>query len=101
MAFFKKLFNKVSGMKDDAEQKDLIKKINDTYESIAKGVEDLNAKVDRASMHHALETRAPLLDYRIAEFAFSLPENLRKKDNVSKYLLKKIYQRIISESKNY
>ncbi|MBK7957490.1 MAG: hypothetical protein IPK03_04890 [Bacteroidetes bacterium] len=52
--------------------------------------EDLNAKVDRASMHHALETRAPLLDYRIAEFAFSLPEHLRKKDNVSKYLLKKI-----------
>lgn len=52
--------------------------------------EDLNVKVDRASMHHALETRAPLLDYRIAEFAFSLPEHLRKKENVSKYLLKKI-----------
>lgn len=52
--------------------------------------EDLMVKVDRASMYHSLETRAPLLDYRLVEFAFSLPHNLRKKEQVSKYLLKQL-----------
>lgn len=52
--------------------------------------EDLMVKVDRASMYHSLETRAPLLDYRLVEFAFSLPHNLRKKEKVAKYLLKQL-----------
>jgi len=45
MSWFKNVFNKVSGMKDNTEQQEIMNKINDTYESIAKGVEELNAKV--------------------------------------------------------
>ena len=52
--------------------------------------DDLLVKVDRASMHYSLETRVPLLDYRIVEFAFNLNPSLRSKNGVSKYLLKKV-----------
>lgn len=34
---------------------------------------DMLVKVDRMSMTHALETRAPFLDQRVAEWAFALP----------------------------
>ncbi|MCU1228897.1 MAG: asparagine synthase [Acidobacteria bacterium] len=38
---------------------------------------DILVKVDRAAMAHGLETRAPLLDRDVVEFALSLPETLK------------------------
>ncbi len=52
--------------------------------------DDLLVKVDRASMHYALEIRVPLLDYRIIEFAFNLSSDLKIRENEMKYLLKKV-----------
>lgn len=52
--------------------------------------DDLLVKVDRATMQNSLETRVPLLDYRIVEFALNLPEALKTKDGCSKYLLKQV-----------
>lgn len=52
--------------------------------------DDLLVKVDRATMQNSLETRVPLLDYRIVEFALNLPEELKNKNGCSKYLLKQV-----------
>jgi asparagine synthase (glutamine-hydrolysing) len=52
--------------------------------------DDLLVKVDRAAMHHALEVRNPLLDYRLVEFALSLEASLKYRKGISKYLLKQV-----------
>ena len=41
-------------------------------------------------MHYSLESRVPLLDYRIVEFAFNLHHSLKYKNGQTKYLLKKV-----------
>lgn len=51
--------------------------------------EDIMAKVDRMSMLNSLETRSPLLDHHIIEFAFRLNGSFKIKNNESKYILKK------------
>lgn len=45
-------------------------------------------KVDRASMAHSLEVRAPFLDRRMVELAAAIPPRLRMKGMNTKYLLK-------------
>ncbi len=53
-------------------------------------LDEVLVKVDRASMYHALEVRAPILDYRVVDFVFSLPYSLKYKNFETKYLLKKL-----------
>jgi asparagine synthase (glutamine-hydrolysing) len=58
--------------------------------------EDILVKVDRASMLNSLEVRAPLLDFRLIEFAFGkVPSQLKATANSRKILLKKLTQRIL------
>lgn len=52
--------------------------------------DDLLVKVDRASMQYALETRVPLLDYRIVEFALNINSNLKFRNGEHKYILKRL-----------
>ncbi|PLX16077.1 MAG: asparagine synthase (glutamine-hydrolyzing) [Salinivirgaceae bacterium] len=52
--------------------------------------DDLLVKVDRDSMRYALETRVPLLDYRVVELALNIHPQLKLKNGDSKYLLKKL-----------
>ena len=52
--------------------------------------DDLLVKVDRASMRHSLESRVPLLDYRIVEFAVNLHKPLKINNGEAKYLLKQV-----------
>lgn len=53
---------------------------------------DILVKVDRMSMAHSLEVRAPLLDYRLIEFAGMIPPNWKIKNRQKKYLLKAAFQ---------
>jgi len=57
--------------------------------------EDLLAKVDRASMAASLESRSPLLDYKIVEFASSLPTSMRAKNGERKYMLRKLLSKYL------
>jgi asparagine synthase (glutamine-hydrolysing) len=55
--------------------------------------EDVLVKVDRMSMAHSLEVRSPLLDYRIIEFAATLPDNLKLDKNKGKIVLRDMASR--------
>jgi asparagine synthase (glutamine-hydrolysing) len=51
--------------------------------------DDILVKVDRMSMAHSLEVRAPLLDHKLVEFALTIPPELQMKGLKKKYLLKR------------
>lgn len=51
---------------------------------------DLLTKVDRASMHHSLEVRVPLLDHLVVESALGLPLSDKFRNGRQKFLLKQI-----------
>lgn len=55
--------------------------------------EDVLVKVDRMSMAHALEIRSPLLDYRIIEFAATLPDHLKLDKNKGKIVLRSLAEK--------
>ncbi|KRG68831.1 asparagine synthase (glutamine-hydrolyzing) [Pseudoxanthomonas dokdonensis] len=59
--------------------------------------DDLLCKVDRTSMAVSLEARCPLLDWRVAEFAWSLPMDFKYRDGTSKYLLKNVLRRYLPD----
>lgn len=50
--------------------------------------DDVLVKVDRMSMAHSLEVRAPLLDYRIIDFAAALPTSLKQSGRQGKLPLR-------------
>jgi asparagine synthase (glutamine-hydrolysing) len=57
--------------------------------------DDIMVKVDRASMGVSLESRAPLLDHAIAEFAWSLPLQMRINGGRGKQILRRLLERYV------
>ncbi len=53
---------------------------------------DLHVKLDRCSMAHGLECRSPFLDTRLIEWSFALPDRLKWRNGVTKWILREAFR---------
>jgi asparagine synthase (glutamine-hydrolysing) len=58
---------------------------------------DMLIKVDRMSMAHSLEVRAPFLDPEVAEVAWSLPDDVLLRDGVGKWVVRRAVSNMLPE----
>ncbi len=59
--------------------------------------DDIHVKVDRASMAHGLEARAPMMDHEFVEWAATVPSNQKLHGSMRKYILKKALRGVIPD----
>ena len=60
--------------------------------------DDILVKVDRAAMAVSLETRVPIIDHRVFEFAWQLPFNYKVRGGTGKWLLRQLLYRHVPQT---
>jgi asparagine synthase (glutamine-hydrolysing) len=92
----------------------IYKKINDEFEEFKKEQKNNNYiewlsywglksacehlflhRADRMGMANSVEIRNPYLDYNLVEIAMQIPQKLKIKQGIGKYILKKSFERIL------
>lgn len=62
---------------------------------------DILVKVDRMSMANSLETRAPILDYRVVEYAATIPSSMKIHNKEGKSILKSTLEGFLTQETLY
>ncbi|MCD8216379.1 MAG: asparagine synthase (glutamine-hydrolyzing) [Clostridiales bacterium] len=78
---------KIPHLITDSRETLLMRKIN--YLSIKWFMTTLLDRMDRTSVCSGLEARVPFADYRIVEYVYNVPWEIKAKDGEAKYLLRK------------
>lgn len=92
---YEKTENFIDGLYKQIKSKHHIDQVLDIY-CRSWLVDDLLMKADKFSMAASLELRVPFLDHRMVEFATSLPNEYKIKNNKTKYILREYAKSKIS-----
>lgn len=86
----------VRALLDQTDAKSLLDKL--LYADIKTYLHELLMKQDQMSMATSVESRVPFLDHKLVEFTSRLPERLKLRGGITKYILRKSMEGVLPET---